>query len=286
MYSLAADLYARRPLKGDFHLHSNRSDGREDPAEVAACSRAIGLDFMAVTDHRRYAPSIEAIDAFAGVETDLAMVPGEEVHPPDNPVHMIHFGGRFSINDLFAGDAYRAEVAAIEQSLGELPAGVSRYQYASCVWVFEKIRQAGGLGVFCHPYWFTQNRYTPSGAITSALLANQPFDAFELIGGFHRFEVDSNTLQVARYHHEQAQGRRVPIVGASDAHGCHSGKLFGWYYTILFAGLDRAAGHHRGGQGVPFGRRRGGGRRAPASPRSVPTGQVRAVPHPRGVPGT
>jgi len=35
----------------------------------------------------------------------------------------------------------------------------------------------------------------------------QPFDAFELIGGFHPYELDSNTLQVARYHEERAQGR-------------------------------------------------------------------------------
>ncbi len=41
--------------------------------------------------------------------------------------------------------------------------------------------------------------------------------------------------QVARYHEERAKGRDVPIVGISDAHGCETGKLFGWYYTIIFA---------------------------------------------------
>lgn len=25
------------------------------------------------------------------------------------------------------------------------------YQYASCVWCFDKIREARGLGIFCHP---------------------------------------------------------------------------------------------------------------------------------------
>jgi hypothetical protein len=57
----------------------------------------------------------------------------------------------------------------------------------------------------------------------------------ELIGGYHRFEVESNHLQVERYHEERANGKRIPIVGVSDSHGCETGSLFGWYYTIAFA---------------------------------------------------
>lgn len=237
VYSLEEDLYARRPYKGDLHMHSHRSDGRESPEYVAGACRRIGLDFMAVTDHHVYAPSLEAQRAFAYVPHDLKIFPGEEVHPPENPVHMINFGGSFSVNDLFRNDeaGYRREVEEIQGRVGAVPPGVDAYQYASCVWCFNKIREAGGLGIFCHPYWFTQHRYTPSGALTSYLFEQQPFDAYEVIGGFHRHETDSNTLQVARYHEERAKGRRIPIVGVSDAHGCERGELFGWYYTIVFA---------------------------------------------------
>lgn len=236
VYSAADDLYGRRPYKGDFHLHSSCSDGVEPPAYVAAACRRIGLDFMAVTDHHRYAPSLEAMAAYASVPIDLAIFPGEEVHPPDNPVHIINFGGRFSINERFSEKSrYLSEVSEQERKLGPCPDGVSPYHYASVVWCFDRIREAGGLGVFCHPYWFTSHRYTPSGALTSHLFDTRPFDAFELIGGFHRYEDDSNTLQVARYHEERAKGRAIPIVGASDSHGCERGTLFGWYYTLLFS---------------------------------------------------
>jgi len=194
---------------------------------------------MALTDHRQYTPSLEAQRVFEGVDIDLRIFPGEEVHPPENPVHIIHFGGRFSINELFQNAAsntpYRAEVQAIQEKLGDLPRGVDPYQYASCVWSFDKIREAGGLGVFCHPYWFTEHRYSPSGALTSYLFDRAPFDAFEVIGGYHRYEADSNTLQVARYQEERARGRRIPIVGVSDAHQCEGGDKFGWYYTIVFS---------------------------------------------------
>ncbi len=236
LYSLADDLYARLPFKGDLHAHSFRSDGWESPAYVAAASRQVGLDFMAVTDHRRYAPSLEAIRAFADVATDLRIYPGEEVHPPDCPVHIVHFGGRFSINERYADtEAYTAGLEAVERTLGELPAGVPRQQYAACLWSFDRIREAGGLGIFCHPYWIDRNRYDVPEALALHILEQQPYDALELIGGYARFEIESNALQVARYHEERARGKVIPIVGASDAHGCERGEMFGWYCTIVFS---------------------------------------------------
>ena len=235
LYSLRDDLFVRRPYKGDFHIHSNRSDGREPPAEVMAHCRRIGLDFAAVTDHRRYAPSVEAEQAFEGVALDLLICRGEEVHPPDNPVHIINFGGRFSVNDQFAGPAYRAEVGEIERSLGPLPPGVDRYLYASSVWCFNKIREGGGVGVFCHPYWLVKHGYDVPGPLTTHLWRTRPFDALELIGGYHVWEAESNHLQVVRYLEERRAGPELPVIGASDAHGCLRGELFGWYYSIVFS---------------------------------------------------
>ena len=234
-YSLEEDLFARRPYKGDLHMHSVRSDGKEPPAYVAGACRRIGLDFMAVTDHRLYTPSLEAIRAFEGLPIDLRIYPGEEVHPPDCPVHIINFGGRFSLNERFAGESYRAEVQEIQNRLPPLFPGVDPYQYAACLWCFDRIREAGGLGIFCHPYWFYPHYYNVPEALTTQLLDVQPWDALEVIGGYFRHEVESNILQVARYHEGRARGRRIPIVGVSDAHGCERGALFGWYYTIVLA---------------------------------------------------
>jgi hypothetical protein len=235
LYALDDDLFAQRPYKGDVHIHSYRSDGKESPAYVAGAGRRIGLDFMAITDHRQYAPSLEAIRAFDGLPIDLHLYPGEEVHPPDNPVHIINFGGSFSVNELFAGEAYRREVQAIASTLADFPPDMDRYTYASCVWCFDKIRAGGGLAVFCHPYWYTRHRYDVPEALTALLFDRQPYDALELIGGYHPFEIESNMLQVARYHDERARGKAIPIVGVSDAHGCETGELFGWYYTLVFA---------------------------------------------------
>jgi len=235
LYALDDDLFVRRPYKGDLHIHSYRSDGKESPAYVAGAGRRIGLDFLAITDHHKYAPSLEAIHAFENVPIDLRLYPGEEVHPPENPVHIINFGGRFSVNALFKDEAYQREVQTIANTLTGFPPDMDPYTYASCVWSFAKIREGGGLAVFCHPYWYSRHRYDVPEALTTLLLARQPYDALELIGGYHPFEFESNMLQVARYHEERARGKVIPIVGVSDAHGCETGELFGWYYTIVFA---------------------------------------------------
>jgi hypothetical protein len=238
LYALGEDMFARRPYKGDFHMHTNRSDGIESPAYVAAACRKIGMDFMAITDHHKYAPSLEAIQAFAGVETGLRIYPGEEVHAPGNPVHIVNFGGSFSVNDLFKSAEYTRAVEEIQANLAGFPEGLDRYPYAASVWCFNQIREGGGLAVFCHPYWFHRHRYDVPQGLTNLIFERQPYDALELIGGYRNFEVESNHLQVARYQEERAQGKRIPIVGVSDSHGCETGSLFGWYYTIAFSPRD------------------------------------------------
>jgi hypothetical protein len=237
IYSLEEDLFSRKPYKGDMHMHTYHSDGKESPAYVTASCRKIGLDFMAVTDHGRYFPSKLSQEAFKDADIDLLICRGEEVHPVNNPVHMINFGGSFSINEMINEhkEKYMEEVKKIEDTIMEIEDEDSRYQCASCIWCFDKIREAGGMSIFCHPYWLVREGYYISDTVTSYLHDTQPFDSLEVIGGYYKHEEESNTLQVARYHEERSKGRKIPIVGVSDAHGCENGNLFGWYYTIVFS---------------------------------------------------
>lgn len=235
VYALESDLFELRPFKGDFHLHSNCSDGREAPDYVAASCRRIGFDFMALTDHHRYEPSLEACAAMTELETDLKCYPGEEVHAPDNNVHIINFGGSFSVNKLFREDEarYRSEVAERAAAMPEVPEDI-RFTLAASEWCYDKIREGGGLCIFCHPYWMPGQRYHISEGVITWMFRRQKFDAFELLGGFFKHQLESNNLQVARYNDERAAGRRIPIVGASDSHGCDH-DLFGWYYSVVLA---------------------------------------------------
>lgn len=240
VYSLAPDLYSLRPYKGDFHMHSNRSDGVESPPYAAGACRRAGLDFMALSDHRFYNGSIEARDAFADLPIDLRIYPGEEVHSPDNPIHILSFGAESGITELYRDDesAYRAEVAALMESLSPTPSDVNRFHYAACVWVSERIRERKGLSMLCHPYWITGNRHNVEEPLLSHFFETEVFDALELISGFGWNELharDVNALQAARYQEERAKGRRIAVCGISDTHGIERSDAFGRYYTVCFA---------------------------------------------------
>ena len=233
VYALRGDLFELIPYKGDFHMHSNGSDGLETPAYVAAIARRSGFDFMALTDHGRYAPSLVAQKAMADFGCDMLTCPGEEVHLPDNPVHIINFGGKSSVNELAYGDEakYRAEVAEYQKTVPENFDPLTRFQVAASEWAFDHIRETGGIATFCHPFWCPQHHNYIGEDVIDLLLEHNKFDALEVIGGFSLRQVESNMLSISRWQEELAKGRTIPAVGISDSHSDDNNR----YYTVVFA---------------------------------------------------
>jgi signal peptidase I len=83
LYAVDEDLAGLQAFKGDTHLHSCRSDGTGTPFEVAVAYRKRAYDFIALTDHHKYAPSLEARDAVSASTDYFTVFPGEEVHNKD-----------------------------------------------------------------------------------------------------------------------------------------------------------------------------------------------------------
>ena len=248
LYALEKDLYELRPYRGNFHIHTNQSDGREEPRYVAARFRQLGMDFCAISDHRDYRPSIAAKEYWQDKNPDFKLFPGEEVHSTDNPVHILNFGGKFSVNKLCFDneEQYFKEVAEIQKTLPGNLSPQTAFSVAASDWVFDKIRQAEGLSVFCHPYWYTE-QYVITEEITTEVFKRRKFDAFELLGGMYKYQPQSNNHQIVRYYEEYAKGNRFPVVGLDDSHGTDrfevdeekvnssSRELTGWYSTIVFS---------------------------------------------------
>lgn len=257
VYSLAPDLTCRYPYYGDLHVHTWRSDGREAPEITAANYRRDGYDFTVISDHGRYYASLEAIAAYKDVELGLNIVPGEEVHLPGNDVHIVNFGGKWSINGLHDGsaqyadrgadrewrsvdgncpevitvDKYKAEVNALADTL-DITEGIERFTYAACVWAFNHIREAGGLGIYAHPYWISDVFQVPE-SFNDYMLKTAPFDAFEILGGESYFE--QNGFQMHKYYDLRRQGYDFPVVGSSDSHGTVNNGAVHVASTIVFA---------------------------------------------------
>lgn len=71
-----SQVFNRKPgwYRGDFHAHTDHSDGVHPPAELAEVAKAAGLDFFTITDHNR----ISAYPGF-GEEPGILILPGIEV---------------------------------------------------------------------------------------------------------------------------------------------------------------------------------------------------------------
>ena len=101
------------------------------------------------------------------------------------------------------------------------------------MWAFDKIREAGGLAIFPHPYWIT-SVWHENEVYTREMMQRHPFDAFEVLGGEHYYQ--HNGIQTALYYDEYRHGRVHAIVGSTDSHCPYdTNRNYNICSTIVFA---------------------------------------------------
>ncbi|MBQ6020772.1 MAG: PHP domain-containing protein [Clostridia bacterium] len=263
VYCVEGELAERYPFIGDLHIHTTRSDGGQIPAVVTANYRKYGYDFMVVSDHGRYYPSLEARDFYKDLPIALNIVPGEEIHLPAvngyrNDVHIVNFGGEYSINALIEGAAtaergkdlsarairendvpdvmtveeFMAKMQTIADTL-DVPDDIEPTTIATYRWIFDEIRKGNGLGIFAHPNWLSDVYQVPE-RFTDYMMEQRFFDAFEVLGGENYFE--QNGFQTARYYEERAKGNVFPVVGSTDSHSSYESNRNAFICaTMVFA---------------------------------------------------
>lgn len=243
VYSLYEDLYSLTPLRGDLHSHSCRSDGTRDAAAQAGHYREMGYDFVALTDHNRYYVGEEIDRAYAGVDTGLVRVLGEEVHCPGSVVHIVHVGGRASVAAIYTHEREKYE-KQIKEYLENVPAHVPaqyRERYAKAMWATDTIHSFGGLAIFPHPFWRpnASRAFNVCDELTRLFLKSGMFDAYELIGGMEQHE---NNRSVALWSDLRAEGVSMNVVGSSDVHSLERSPEFPSKFTVCFATEKSNAG--------------------------------------------
>ena len=238
IYSLKEDLYKLTPLKGDTHLHTTESDGLFTPTETVAAYYEAGFDYMAITDHHKYAGSAKMAATMDKIAEYFKVYPGEEVHNRGmGYFHIINMGASASVNEIINADPDGvfeniAKNAAEIKKQYALPDCIDEKEFAFRLWVSQKIREFGGLSVLCHPYWDAYGEYNMQTPMLEFLLEKGIFDAFEVVDDDDHTGNGVN-LQTAMYNEMRANGIKVPIIGASDCHSVVS-EIFDKFFTYAF----------------------------------------------------
>ncbi len=231
VYSLEADLFALNPYKGDNHMHSFLSDGKDTPEYMAAACCRRGYDYCVLTDHWDRRPSVRGKERIDALGVDFAVLPGEEIHAPGNGVHIINMGGEKGVNDWYRDDpeGYEAAVQEKMKTITEPLSPEDKYAAASSLAIFDKIHECNGVAVHCHPCWILEGTLHESEDLSAYLFDHRTFDVYELIAG-GAFE-EGTQMQIAYYQERE----KMPILGSSDAHQQFGGRMEPGNFTVVFA---------------------------------------------------
>ena len=220
-------------LKGNLHSHTTNSDGEAAPQELVNWYRDNGYDFLAITDHYLTMSSEKAKRLFDSAPVDMTLFLGEETHVPTEQIHVVHLGGRESINAYYRDNPEKAqsEMKQIMEELNHLPDNVNKQDYAWRVWIARKAKEFGGLSILTHPHWIWFDTYFMASAITKQLLTDGIYDALDIT------DQEADTTY-ALWAEMQALGHYIPVVGCTDSHytnadNPHRPARGG--YTIAFA---------------------------------------------------
>jgi len=89
--------------KGDFHIHSNASDGKYNPTEIIILSKINQIDVISIADHNTTAGISEAVEA--GRNYGVSVVPAVELSTKFN-CESVHLLGYFK-NNLYQHDTFQ-----------------------------------------------------------------------------------------------------------------------------------------------------------------------------------
>jgi hypothetical protein len=213
-------------VRGAYHLHTTRSDGRGTLEEVVRAARQAGLQFVVVTDHNVLSPEEQ------GYRDGVLVVEGTEVSAPYG--HVVALGVP---RDLTREERQRDTLGAIRALGGQAVLAHPFHprrpftRWSNNGWIgFEVVSNDSfwGLTVAHQEYW----RILEAVAVL-------PWDPARAILAFYRKPVE----ELRRYDQEAAR-RPVRLLCASDAHGYPSYRAifeaFSMHLPVGFTG-DAAA---------------------------------------------
>jgi len=250
LYCLDKEMMKLRPLKGDLHMHSIRSDGRATPFAMVIASLGAGMDFVSVTDHDNYDGSLQAIKKVKEHDIDVLALAGEEVSvggKKDMSIalgngHILSIHANQSIEEQRQdSEKYEAELHDIAEALKseDIDKNIDPAHYAKNIWVIDKIKEAQGVAILAHPNWvYRDGKYHLHQAFYKEMLKSSHLDGVEVFGE-EKIKEHNNMTHLTALQTKNSHKYLAPF-GNSDAHD--SDHEVGERFTILFVKEKSASG--------------------------------------------
>jgi len=240
LYCLDKDMIKLKPLKGDLHMHTIYSDGKRTPLAMCLSSMESGMDFISITDHDNYNGSLQAIKNVEEANLDILVLPGEEVTVGNGDTsgngHMLSINSNKSIDDQRKDTAvYEKELEEITQNIKKELSGknIESVHYAKNIWVINKIKEAKGISILCHPKWLYHNsKYHLHQPLYKEMLKNSTIDCVEVVGDIDKIE-ELNNMTYLTYMEIKNKHKYLAPIANTDAHD--SDHDAGERFTIVFA---------------------------------------------------
>ena len=179
----------QRWLKGNLHVHTNRSDGSQDLDAVVAAYRDDNYDFLAITDHRKLS------DGASGEAGGMILFRGEECNSEresGKPVfHIVAINTREQIGMRDTGQE-----------------------------IIDEINRQGGLAIVAHPRW-SWLPYETFDELTG-------YAVFEVVNGGCVKGTSRGTASDYWDRYMTKYKKPILAVGTDDAHHAEHEFATGW----------------------------------------------------------
>ena len=178
-------------LKGNLHTHTDISDGKRPPLEVAGIYSDLGYDFLAITDHNRLFKSTEFND-------EIYIIPGLEIHSTEQDSDHTHH--------VVALTTYDNDKVGHGRVFDNVPwTGAEK----ACDDIFKMMKPLGFDLIYCHSMW---SRSKPDE------FRNPGFMAMEVYNGVCELNYDQGNQEV-HWDNILRSGLRFGGVASDDCHG-------------------------------------------------------------------
>jgi len=196
--------------KGDFHIHSNYSDGIYTPREVVMLAKKKKVDIISLTDHNTTNGIDEAI--LSGKELGIKIIPGVELSTRYNNI-------RVHVLGYFKDDSYKNEllieilrnvrthkISTIEHLLGNHTNFYARKDRLDVKTGINILKFFGAIVILAHPVLLNRSDFID--------IIKLNFDGLEA-------KYFSNKDEDTKYFLKVAKDRNLLYTAGSDFHSCN-----------------------------------------------------------------